>query len=105
MFTNLKTSTSASDAECESGTTTDVRVVALAQQLHDARHLPRVLEQQERKRSDSCSPDIIRRVGDGDVQELADGVVVRGTSVSESKSVDTTVAEKGVLWRIKVSDE
>lgn len=93
----LKTCTCASDTQSERGTTSYVRVVTFAQELDDARNLCRILEQEEGQGCDCRTPDIIRRVGNSDVQEFADSVVIRCSGIRESQGVDATIPQDGIL--------
>lgn len=74
--THLEASASTSNAERERGTTADVGVVALGQQLDNPWYLRGVLEEQEGKTRNSSTTNVVRSVRYGDVQKLPDGGVV-----------------------------
>jgi len=69
-----------------------MRVVTLAKQLNNTRNGTRVLEKQEGKGSHCCSPDIIRRIRNSNMQEFPDGVVVGSSGIRQGKGVDTTIS-------------
>ena len=62
LGTYLEARACTGDTERKSGTATDMRVVALAEQLYDARDLRWVLEKQEGERDNSGTADVVRSI-------------------------------------------
>jgi hypothetical protein len=84
--THLQTSASTRDTQSQGSTVSDVRVVALSQKLYNAWDLCVVSEKDETEGGHSCSSNIIRDIGDSDVEQFTNGLVVTSTGVSESDS-------------------
>lgn len=61
----LKAGPGTGDAERDGRTLSDVRVVAFAQKLDDARYLARAPAEDESERADGGPADVIRDVRDG----------------------------------------
>lgn len=97
--TNLQSSSSTRDTESQSSSLSNVRVVTLGEELNDPRDLGRVSEEDETESGDGSSSNVVRHVRDGNVEDLPDGLVVRGSSVGHGDGVDSSVSESGVLRR------
>lgn len=78
-----------------------MRVVALTQKLDDSWYLCGVFEEKESQGSNSCPSHIIRRVGNGDMQQLPHGVVVGCAGVCQSEGVNTTISQNRILKTAK----
>ena len=98
----LQPSACTGDAECESGTTSNMGVVALTEQLDNPWNLARVLEQQESERRDGSTADVIGRVRDGDMKEFPYSIVVGCSGIGQRERVYTTIAQDRILGRASV---
>lgn len=97
--THLETGSSAGDSEGHRTSVSDVRVVALTQELNNSRHLLRVAEEEEAERRDGRATNVVRNVRDGNVKEFADRRIRTGAGVCERESVDTAVSKDCVLFK------
>ena len=96
--THLETCSSAGDSERHRTSVSDVRVVALTQELNNSRHLLRVAEEEEAECRDGRATNVVRNVRDGNVEEFADCRIRSGAGVCERESVDTAVSKDCVLF-------
>lgn len=95
--TNRETGTGASDTESDGRSLPDVRVVALAKQLNDPRHLGRVPAEDETQRGHGRPSNVVRHVRHGHVEQLSNRGIVGRAGVGEGDRVHSSVSKDGIL--------
>jgi len=95
--TNLKARASTRNTKGKRGTTSNMGIVTLAEELDDSGNLARILEQQEGKTGHRSTPDVVGYIGYSDMKKPPDRIVVRGTGVGQGQGVDASVSQNGVL--------
>lgn len=74
-----------------------MRVVALSKQLNNPRHLRVISEEHETKSRDSSPSHIVRNIGDRNVQQLSDRLVVACAGVCETDGEHGAISKDRIL--------